>query len=436
MQRYAADVSARGMFLRTGRQLPLGARVRFELVLQSGRCALGGVGRVAWLRAAEPALGRVAGAGLAFERLRRGDRAVIERMDAARAGALSRFDQPDEGTDDPGVEPPQGAQLAKLLFEDLGARSESEPAVSAFLSADLSSELGNGGWRYGSRSGSAEVVADLAEQLEPGAEPSEQRADQNDEQNDAPQRGRGELEVELGRAPASEPPVAHSTVRPAPMPIAAVSLTTSAVAEAARGTKPAGAPALRARIQALRAAETAAPANEPVASVSPATAVPAAVLSSELVAPLDGTPAEALSAEPALMAAPGLTPAPHAAPLAGSEVSAAALENAGVSVALARAAVQLAAAPDRTSSAVAGVPRTKAKRRLPTLHRALVPERALPVVAGAPEPAASEAVVVARRTSTWPLAIALSLVIVGSSAVTYLALSDQLPRVLALLGLG
>jgi uncharacterized protein (TIGR02266 family) len=413
VQRYATDISARGMFLRTGRQLPLGARVRFELVLQSGRCALGGVGRVAWLRAAEPALGRAAGAGVAFERLRRGDRAVIERMDLARGSAPSRFDQPDE----PALgasrsEPPRGALLAKLLFADLGSRGESEPGASAFLSADLSTELGDGGWRYGGRSGSADVVADLAEQLEPGAEPREPAADPA-----------AELAVEFSPAPqtdASSPQ--HSTVRPAPMPIAAVAIRTAAAAPETRGARPTPAPALRARIQALRAAELAAAASA-AASAAPAPAAPDELASSAK----GGAPAllTATAAPPAAAAEtqPDANIVVPSTPTDG-DVSAAPLEDAAVSVALARAAVERAAAP----SASTPVPNAKLTNAVPPVRRtaAAVPAPTAPLA-----PVVQAATLRQRPRSTWPLAIALSAIIVAASGVTYLALTDQL----ALLGL-
>jgi hypothetical protein len=54
-----------------------------------------------------------------------------------------------------------------------------------------------------------------------------------------------------------------------------------------------------------------------------------------------------------------------------------------------------------------------------------------PATAAAATPSASK-----RPASTWPLAIALSTIIVVACAVTYLALSDQLPRALQMLGLG
>jgi uncharacterized protein (TIGR02266 family) len=205
VQRYAADVCAGGMFLRTQRALPAGARVRFELLLQNGRCALGGVGRVAWVRETEREQQRPGGAGIAFERLRRGDRAVIERMDAVRGDLPSRFEQPDA----PAFVRPAGPDLAKTLFADLGVRSDIEPGASAFLSADLSHELGEGGWQLGARASSAEhPIADLAEQLEPVSQ-SELEADEP------------EVDVELVARPATEPPTAHSTVRPSPANTAA-----------------------------------------------------------------------------------------------------------------------------------------------------------------------------------------------------------------------
>src|SRR5690348_15850599 len=78
VEQYAADVCARGIFLRTAAPMPIGTRVRFEVLLRGGRCALGGVGRVVWSREAHEDVSGRAGFGIAFERLRRGDRAFIE----------------------------------------------------------------------------------------------------------------------------------------------------------------------------------------------------------------------------------------------------------------------------------------------------------------------------------------------------------------------
>jgi uncharacterized protein (TIGR02266 family) len=468
VQRYAADICARGMFLRTARQLPLGARVRFELVLQSGRCALGGVGRVAWLRAADPALGRAAGAGVAFERLRRGDRAVIERMDLARGNAPSRFEAPEErlgrgSADAEGLRGPRGAQLAKLLFEDLGPRSESEPGVSAFLSADLSSELGDGGWRFGSRPGSPEVVADLAEQLEPGAEMREADELAGEQSDDG-----AELEVELSAVRPSDAPVAHSTVRPAP--IAAVPLRAAPNAVPANRARPTTAPALRARIQALRAAESApaaAVARPPAPSVAPdepsahsisAVAIVASDSESRAasgaapsVVPVTDVPGAARApTTPELADVPSAarararsTRAPRSARRAAADLGgrsgsegktrSASVEHAAVSIALARAAVELAGAPVASSSPTV-VPATTAVPAAGALVTAVTPPTLAPAGEAALTPSAGPAR--KRGASTWPLAIALSTVIVLASVVTYLALSDQLPRVLAQLGLG
>ena len=405
VQRYAADISARGMFLRTGQQLPLGARVRFELLLQSGRCALGGVGRVAWLRAADPALGRGAGAAIAFERLRRGDRAVIERMDLTRGELPSRFDQPDLPL---ATEAPRGVELAKLLFADLGGRPDDS---SAFLSADLSTELGDGGWKHG-RPANAELVADLAEQLEPGLDGRESARTSGGEEELDVELCASRFEPEPGDAEAQPQ---HSTVRPAALsPVQG------------RPSRPTPAPALRARIQALRPA-----AN------SGGTA-PAA----------DGTIQEPRAQRSARGAHRPQLAAKRSAPV-DRDVSTDTLERAaGVPAALARAAVELAGAPPSAVSATAASATAPASASVSPSHATAAPAPARPVPAPAAQAAAASPVAAStapaavaapaaprpRRSSSWPVGIMLCVIIIAASAVTYLALSDQLPSALSLFG--
>jgi Tfp pilus assembly protein PilZ len=172
VERYARDVSGAGLFVRTREAFEVGAAVRFEYLLADGRCALAGEGRVAFLRAEGERGARSAGVGVAIDKLRKGDRAVVERMTAARAGAPSRFEHP-EGPPSTMPPPPEPAPLRPdALFADvkLGGANV-PPEVAAYLSADLTTDLPTirppvsgaaPGWLA-----EAPPSADLADQLEP-----------------------------------------------------------------------------------------------------------------------------------------------------------------------------------------------------------------------------------------------------------------------------
>jgi len=137
VERYARDISPSGVFVRTRDTLPLGAMVRFEYLLADGRCALAGDGRVAFRRTEAEVGAASVGVGIAFERLRQGDRAVVERMNAARAGVPSRFERP--GTSSV---PPRSPLRADALFADVKiASADAAESMAAYLSADLTTDL-------------------------------------------------------------------------------------------------------------------------------------------------------------------------------------------------------------------------------------------------------------------------------------------------------
>ena len=50
IERYAADLSRAGVFIRTKQPLPVGTALRFEFQLQDGTPLFHGEGRVAWTR--------------------------------------------------------------------------------------------------------------------------------------------------------------------------------------------------------------------------------------------------------------------------------------------------------------------------------------------------------------------------------------------------
>lgn len=138
IERYACDVSPSGVFVRTRDAFEQGAVVRFEYLLANGRCALAGEGRVAFRRSEDEVGASAAGIGIAIEKLRKGDRAVVERMSAARGAAPSRFEQP---AGQPSVAP-RSSLRADALFADVTIASTDAPSsVAAYLSADLTTDL-------------------------------------------------------------------------------------------------------------------------------------------------------------------------------------------------------------------------------------------------------------------------------------------------------
>jgi hypothetical protein len=124
-----------------------------------------------------------AGVGITIDMLRRGDRAVVERMCAARAGTPSRFEQPDRPS---GVNstPPLRAEV---LFADATiGRGEASAAAAAYLSADLTSDLPTVRPPAGMSSSAPPGLAveqdsspssELADELEPYTEVQERGAD-------------------------------------------------------------------------------------------------------------------------------------------------------------------------------------------------------------------------------------------------------------------
>ena len=177
VQRYARDVENDGLFVRTPERFVPGAPVRFEYLLSDGSCALAGEGRVAFVRGESEVAAAAVGIGIAIDRLRHGDRAVVERMCAARAGLPSRFERPDA----PGPVSSRPPLRADALFGDVKiGRGEAPAAVEALLSADLTSDLPtvrppssgrpSGPASVPVRGGAALRGHELADELEPPVE--------------------------------------------------------------------------------------------------------------------------------------------------------------------------------------------------------------------------------------------------------------------------
>ena len=140
VERYARDFGPGGVFVPTRGDFERGALVRFEYLLADGRCALAGEGRVVFRRREDEAGAQVAGVGIAFENLRQGDRAVVERMATVRGAAPSRFAQPGVSSGSSG--PPRSALRAEALFADVKPPTpETQERMAAFLSEDLTTDL-------------------------------------------------------------------------------------------------------------------------------------------------------------------------------------------------------------------------------------------------------------------------------------------------------
>src|SRR5215470_15692418 len=70
IERYAADVSRGGIFIRTREPLAVGTQLRFDFQLQDAAPLMAGEGTVVWIREHDPArAGVTPGMGVRFDRL-------------------------------------------------------------------------------------------------------------------------------------------------------------------------------------------------------------------------------------------------------------------------------------------------------------------------------------------------------------------------------
>jgi len=93
LERYAENVSERGIFVVTTDVHPIGTAVHFELRTMDGAVALAGEGRIAWVRSANAVPGAAPGLGIAFTRLEGDGDALITQMVEAAKG-LRKSDSP------------------------------------------------------------------------------------------------------------------------------------------------------------------------------------------------------------------------------------------------------------------------------------------------------------------------------------------------------
>jgi uncharacterized protein (TIGR02266 family) len=80
IERYASNVSERGIFIVTHETHPVGTELTFELRTVDGANALRGKGRVAWIRTSGPESTEPPGLGIAFTELDEDNRALVVRM--------------------------------------------------------------------------------------------------------------------------------------------------------------------------------------------------------------------------------------------------------------------------------------------------------------------------------------------------------------------
>lgn len=98
IERYAADVSPGGIFIRTKEPLPVGTQMRFEFQLRDATPLITGDGTVVWTRENDPARPNAApGMGVRFDRLGDGSQPILDRILAEKA----KHPTPSSGTTEP-----------------------------------------------------------------------------------------------------------------------------------------------------------------------------------------------------------------------------------------------------------------------------------------------------------------------------------------------
>ncbi|MDD9938100.1 MAG: hypothetical protein OXT09_31105 [Myxococcales bacterium] len=88
---FRKDLDPRGIFIKTKKGPPLGTRLRFEYLLDSGEAVVGGTGAVEWTRGAASQEGP-AGIAVAIDDVSLGSE-VLERAAEERRGTRSRFER-------------------------------------------------------------------------------------------------------------------------------------------------------------------------------------------------------------------------------------------------------------------------------------------------------------------------------------------------------
>lgn len=125
-EKYGADVSRGGIFIRTKEPLAVGTAVKFDLSLQTGSPILQGTGTVVWNRSAESAKpGTAPGMGVRFDRLEKDSQASLAKIIAAKDAATA-------GT---GAQAPAGGGRLTQTFQAAFGAAPTAAAVAAAASA-------------------------------------------------------------------------------------------------------------------------------------------------------------------------------------------------------------------------------------------------------------------------------------------------------------
>ena len=129
IERYAADVSPGGIFIRTKEPLAVGTQMRFEFQLRDATPLITGDGTVVWTRENDPTRPNAApGMGVRFDRLGDGSQPILDRILAEKA----KQPTPSTGTTEP---PPNKS------FMDAPTRVAPSPLVGA-LAAEPKPKMG------------------------------------------------------------------------------------------------------------------------------------------------------------------------------------------------------------------------------------------------------------------------------------------------------
>jgi uncharacterized protein (TIGR02266 family) len=92
IEHHALDVSARGIYIKTERDIPLGTLIEFDVRIAANQTVLAGAGRVMWIRDARAATPeRPPGIGVRFIELDEASKAVLDQLLEQRKDAGQRY---------------------------------------------------------------------------------------------------------------------------------------------------------------------------------------------------------------------------------------------------------------------------------------------------------------------------------------------------------
>ncbi len=125
IEHHSLDVNARGIYIKTERDIPLGTLIEFDVRITGNQTVLAGAGRVMWIRTAAAATPeRPPGIGVRFIELDEASKAMLERVLGQRKDAGQRYAEETEiATSRAPTPPPSGT-----LPEKSAPRSLPPPA--------------------------------------------------------------------------------------------------------------------------------------------------------------------------------------------------------------------------------------------------------------------------------------------------------------------